>query len=521
MRSIRLKLILLTSLLIVALVGTTSYLLIKEKETDLTFDIYRNTLNYSDLTSDEIVNLNNQLLSQQNFVSFNIEISQILKRTADIEKIQITDFNGNILYDSKEEELSQYSGTEQRKVEAGLVERIQSNNPSARSNNNQTVFLKKDSSNNFYAVNRQEQQIENLEKDAKIKEFVYPVDNEFAVIYTPDYNPLVLRIEQTTHRIILMTILSIIIGIILAYFFASTITRPLKKLTKAVQIIAKGDFKHKVKVKVKDEVGILAKNVNQMGSDLDKSTKALIYEEKVKKELELAAKIQTNLLPEEIPAMKGLKVAIELLQADEIGGDCYDFIERKGEHFFYMGDVTGHGIAASLVVSIVNSMLYGESQTEQDMIVMCENTNRILHAKTAQNIFVTAILFTWDGSKLEYVSAGHEQIIIYRAKDNKTEINEPDGIALGLLPDTNGKLKKKSLDLKKGDFAVIYTDGIPEARNKKDEEYGLESFQKSIEKNAKLNDPDKIKDGIISDLKEFTKGENQSDDITCMIIMKD
>src|SRR5690606_32671105 len=145
-------------------------------------------------------------------------------------------------------------------------------------------------------------------------------------------------------------------------------------------------FKHRVYVKTKDEVATLANAFNSMAQELEISTKALVYKERVAKELEIAANIQKELLPKEIPVISGLDIAAGILPAEEIGGDCYDFLATDDNNLLmYLGDVTGHGVPAGIVVSIANALIYNYSH-DTDMREILSQVNRILKVKTSSNM---------------------------------------------------------------------------------------------------------------------------------------
>jgi len=132
-----------------------------------------------------------------------------------------------------------------------------------------------------------------------------PTPKKYFIIYRVSYANLQSRINQTVFRGILLMIFGVGVGVFFAYFFAMGIVRPIKKLTEGAKVIAKGDFKYRVRVKSKDEIFVLANAFNSMAQDLEISTKALVYKERVAKELELANKIQKELLPQKIPAVAG------------------------------------------------------------------------------------------------------------------------------------------------------------------------------------------------------------------------
>lgn len=259
-----------------------------------------------------------------------------------------------------------------------------------------------------------------------------------------------------------------------------------------------------------------------MAADLDISTKALVYKERVGKELELATKIQSNLIPKEIPKVEGLDISAGIMPAEEIGGDAYDFLFSDDDNLmFYLGDVTGHGVPSGLLVSIANAMFFEQVKLGniKDIIV---NVNRVIKAKSPANMFITLCLLNWDqkNKNLTYVSAGHERMINYKASDKSISLMEGGGMALGMFPDIEKMSKIQDAPLETGDCLVVYSDGIPEAWKNPKEQYGMDRFQEAVKKYGHLDTALAIRNAILQDVKEFIGDYKRADDITLMIMKR-
>ena len=312
----------------------------------------------------------------------------------------------------------------------------------------------------------------------------------------------------------------VLISVIFALILASIVTTPISKLSGTVAEIAKGDFKKRSKVKSKDEVGDLADSVNRMARDLEKATEAKIYQERVKKELEIAGEIQKNILPDKLLEISGIDVAAELIPATEVGGDVYDVMQdAKGDSYFYVGDVTGHGVPAGLLSALTNAVLTSTIDKGKLEEIMY-NLNRVLRMKTPGNLFLTLLLMKFSKTALEYISAGHEQVIHFSAKDKKVSLEEAGGIALAMVDDVKGKFVSKKLKLAKGDVVLMYTDGIPEAWKNSKEQYGMDKLKATLEKVGHLKSANEIKTAILDDVKSFMGKYEQKDDITLIVLKK-
>lgn len=520
MRSIKTKLILAVSILIVGLLGLTSVLLINEKIAELESDIYLKARTFAELVSPKILENHDLYLKEGSFLYFNREITNIFKQNEDISGIKIISFAGEVLYDSGTESERQYSGGK-RTVKADQLEQIKAPYPSLILAEGGVVYLKKDLAGNYGFVDKEGNYLEKEPEIKRITNIIFTLENEYAIIYDVSYRHLDERISRTMQRIILLSVFGIIIGILVAYFLASGLTKPLFSLKETVLKIAKGDFAQRVVVKVKDEVGVLAGAVNQMAHDLEISTKALVYKERVAKELELAAKIQTQILPKQMPKFASIEFAAEVIPATEIGGDVYDVLVTGTEKCVaYLGDVTGHGVPSGMLSAVANAVIYSHAGKESCKDILIK-ANQVLVAKSQPNMFITMVMMDWDGvSQAKYVNAGHEKVLCYKAKDKKVIEEKRGGVALGMFPDIAGKLEERIIQLETGDCILFYSDGIPECWKNEKESFGFDRLKEALGKAGELKNAEEIKKFIIDSAKNFAAGYEQKDDITVMVIKK-
>lgn len=522
MKSIKLKLVLGITGLIVAVMSISAYLLIDQKEIELKNDLFESTNSFAELTADDVVDFYNLYLSEGSYVYFNREIQNLFQRNNDVNFLKLYSYAGNLLFDSDEESERQYQG-DVRVISGQQMERVQSQLPSIVTvDSSRVIYLSRDDSGVMRFVDENGSDVEPLGDGDRIGSIVYPVENAFAVEYGVSYDLLNERVAQMQMNIVLLATFAMLLGFGFAYLIATQITRPIKKVTAGAREIATGNFETRITVKTKDETSTLAKTFNQMAETLAITTKAMLYEERVRKELELAAQIQKDILPKSIPKVNGLDVSAGLIPAEEIGGDCYDFIDLGGgQWIFYVGDVTGHGVPSGIVVSIANAMFF-RTNGKTDPKEILEDVNYVLKYKTTSNMFLTLLLVHWNENtgKLTYVSAGHEPMLVYRAADKSVEEMQPGGIALGMLPNIEPHLEVKEVALEPGDSVIVYTDGIPEAwRNEKDM-YGMERFKKNVAMCGDLGSASAIRNAIFADVREFTGTYKQMDDITAMILKR-
>ncbi|MBN1494192.1 SpoIIE family protein phosphatase [Candidatus Peregrinibacteria bacterium] len=508
--------------LIIGLFSFAAFLLIKEKQKELTQNIFFQARSFGELTSSDIINNYRLYLVQKGFIYFNREISSVFQKTLDIDLIQIYDYSGELLYDSMQEKREQYAGPVRLINDQILLSQVKAHNPSLITNEGKVYFLKKSELGEILYVDENENPIESLKALERIKYLVFPVLDQYAVLYHLNYDNLDILIRNDQIRIGSLALLGMVIGLLSAIFFANQITRPIRKLTKGSGIIATGNFKHRVEIKTHDELEILGNAFNKMAADLDVSTKALVYKERVAKELELAQKIQQELIPKQLPALEGLDIAAGLVPAEEIGGDVYDFLKKDEKNtMFYLGDVTGHGVPSGLVGSIANAIFFSHKDKLGLKEIMVE-VNKVLKAKSPPNMFITLCLLNWNSElkKLSYVNAGHEQMIRFNSAENNSELLKGGGIALGMFPDIANLILEQEASLNPGDCVVLYSDGIPEAWKNPKEIYGMDRFKEAVKNFGNLDNATAIRNAILQDVKNFIGDYKQMDDITILVIKR-
>lgn len=517
MHSIKTKLIVGLSILVIFLFSVTAVLLIGEKQRELSRDIYIKARAFSELTTPKITDLYKTLLKEKSFVLFNREIKDIFNKNEDVSQIRLYSFAGEIFYDSSVERDRAYDGPIRFANEPALLKRIKTSFPSYALKNGRIVFLKKDADGNYVTIDENEKSAPEIEDTDEIINILYPFEGKFSIEFEVTYKNLRERVVRTTERIVFLLIFGILLGLGFGWLFAGRITTPIEKLTAGALILAKGDFKARVRVETRDEVGTLSETFNKMAHDLEISTKALVYKERVAKELEVAAKMQKEILPDKLPQIEGLDLAACVIPAVEIGGDCYDFIQVDPQtHLFYISDVTGHGVPSGIVVSIANALIYSyaHSPSLKDILI---NVNRVLKQKTASNMFMTLLMLRYSNGELTYLSAGHPEMLHYSHADKKVVQEKGGGIALGMMPDISKLLNEASITFNSGDCIVLYSDGIPEALSPSGEQYGMQRFKRALSEHGEFDSSESIKNALIADVKAFIGGAVQADDITLVI----
>lgn len=326
---------------------------------------------------------------------------------------------------------------------------------------------------------------------------------------------------QSRNTIINLMISILLRAIFLILLFPTFIIRSITRLADGALSIGKGNFEKRIDIRGSDEIGRLADIFNIMTGNLKKAQEMKIEKVRMERELITAQQIQSALLPETLPHVKGVEFAAYYSAQTESGGDYYDFIDLGANQLgITIADVSGHGVGSGLVMAMTRTLLHTYSQKILNTKKLFEVINDYLKKNTASNYFVTMFygIFNTESFKLTYSSAGHCQPILMR--DGKIRQLPAGGIALGVT--SNEMFLKltdiKEIQLQKGDYFVQYTDGIDEAMNTANQEYGLERFQKSLLENSNKS-PDDLVKAVIEDINAFTGNIPQHDDIT-MIVFK-
>jgi serine phosphatase RsbU (regulator of sigma subunit) len=245
-----------------------------------------------------------------------------------------------------------------------------------------------------------------------------------------------------------------------------------------------------------------------------------IEKERLEKELDVARDIQRKILPDRVPQSKEFEINALFIPAFEVGGDYYDFFELYNEKLgFVVADVSGKGISAAFIMAEVKGIFESLSKLIANPRELLVNVNDILKNSLDKKSFVTVVYGILDKKTglLNFARAGHQPVIL--CTDDKTEKVQPSGIGIG-LDYSNGfanTLKEMQIKLKNNDIIAIYSDGIPEAKNSRDEDFGYERFEKIIlhNKNKSL---DEISNLLMQELTLFSKDHAQHDDITLVLI---
>ena len=241
---------------------------------------------------------------------------------------------------------------------------------------------------------------------------------------------------------------------------------------------------------------------------------------RLQEEMRLANDIQVNLLPKENPQIPGYQIAGKSIPAKDVGGDYYDFIPLKNNHLaFCLGDISGKGIPAALLMANLQASLRGQTLMDIQCKECVAFTNNLLYNSTDNNKYATLFYGVLHSvqNQITFCNAGHNEPILIDHKGDVLRLKE-GGMIVGILPEIT--YEEKTIDLQPDTILVVYSDGITEAMNIKEEEFGEERLIDLIKKNRTLPASELI-NLIINTVNEHAGNVDQMDDMTLVIIKKE
>jgi sigma-B regulation protein RsbU (phosphoserine phosphatase) len=241
--------------------------------------------------------------------------------------------------------------------------------------------------------------------------------------------------------------------------------------------------------------------------------------EQLQRELDLARRVQTSILPR-APAVRGLEIAAAMIPATEVGGDYYDVIPVHDGCWIGIGDVTGHGLDAGLVMlmtqSIAAALCTSASRSPRDIL---SDLNRVLFENIRKRMdrddHVTFSLIRYHDDGGVTFAGAHEDIVVCRARDGAIECIPTPGCWLGAVRDVSAAMVDTGLQLAEGDTMLLYTDGMTEARNANRQQYGLDRMCEELRR-VRTAAVEQIRDHLLQSVTAWA--DPQFDDATLIVL---
>ncbi|MFL6211560.1 MAG: PP2C family protein-serine/threonine phosphatase [Pyrinomonadaceae bacterium] len=343
---------------------------------------------------------------------------------------------------------------------------------------------------------------------------------------------------------------------LLALFAAGWMTRAVTgtvhRLYRATEFIKRGDFSHRVQVRAQDQLGELAVAYNDMAANIEALLHERVEHERLEREIEIAAEVQAQLFPRAVPALTTAEITAECRAARGVAGDYYDYIEiAPGLVALALGDVSGKGISASLVMSNLQASLRAQATILAERLRAAEraaaaavgassateveppcgvtgvdracaveeitaNINTQLCQSTDSNRFVTLFLAIYNDQTraLRYTNAGHNAPFLIRA-DGSHERLEAGGTVVGAFD--FARYEEAAATLAPGDLLLIFSDGLSEAQNTTGEEYGEDRLLQLALRHRDRS-ADELRRAIFDEIEIWSGGQERGDDQTVVIV---
>jgi serine phosphatase RsbU (regulator of sigma subunit) len=354
---------------------------------------------------------------------------------------------------------------------------------------------------------------------------------EASVIARADFEAVSTRMNNVALFIFLV---SVAIGAIVALRTSSYLVGRLATLRLGADMIGAVSLQHKIPVEPRDEMGELAEHFNEMAANLNAAQTRLraanaqladlnrILSERIEEELakvRLAALIQRDLLPKCPPHVVGYELAGRSIPAQTVGGDYFDFIPMSDSCLaLCVGDVSGKGLPASLLMANLQAAVRSQVLAGASVTDCLRRTSTLLYRSTDAGRFVTAFFCVLDSQRheLHYSNAGHNPPLLFRTRGEPERL-EAGGLVLGIFEET--EYEDVRCRFEPGDLLVIYSDGISEASNADEVEFGEEGIIAVVNRERQRS-ADQVLEAILEAALGFSDGRLQLDDMTMIVLQR-
>ena len=326
-------------------------------------------------------------------------------------------------------------------------------------------------------------------------------------------------LRRTAARNVGLGLLFIAVALVGIAPLSSRLTRDLSMLNEGVRRIAQGDYRARVPVKGKgtDEIGQLATAFNQMAADVEEHQRDAVEQERIKRELELGRQIQNEMLPHAPLRLGMTEIKGVSVPAREVGGDFFNYFQlSNGQLAMLVGDVSGKGVGAALLMANIQASLRTRLALGQDLSAIAEEIDQDIEDNSPGPVYATLFVGILDPAtkQLRYVNAGHHPQFVLRTSGG-LERMESTGLPVGLFAGRG--YKQKQMQLGAGDLIFFYTDGCVEAESESGEMFGAERLE-AVLQSAAVGGTDEVLHRVESAVNGFRGRREPFDDATMMAV---
>ncbi len=315
-----------------------------------------------------------------------------------------------------------------------------------------------------------------------------------------------------------------LVSLLIGFTISKRITRSVHDVYQGILALQKGDLSHRIPVRRSDQLGLLAHSFNHMSASIERLLEEVVEKKRLEQELEIAREVQATLFPKQLPHPPGMAVFGGCKAARTVSGDYYDFIVEDETHLnIVVGDISGKGISAALLMANLQAAMRSQllshkhedpASVGQSLADVMTQLNQQIYLNSPPEKYATLFLSRYDADarRLWYCNAGHLPPIVLDAQGIRTL--EATGTVVGLLPDA--VYLSKCIDMTPGTLLAIFTDGVTEAVNGADEEFGDKQLLEALQQ-SRARTPEAIWDHVLSKVGEWQGGLPQHDDITLIV----
>ena len=333
------------------------------------------------------------------------------------------------------------------------------------------------------------------------------------------------EISQAKRMILILLFVVVILSISSALVLSKRIVKPLNTMTRTMETLSvtREQFRMEDTYRTGDEIEVLAEKFASLSARtihyVGQVKKVTAEKERIKSELGMATAIQVSQLPHLFPAFpdrKEFDIYASMTPAKEVGGDFYDFFLVDDDHIgLVMADVSGKGVPAALFMMVSKILIRNRVQNGEGPGEALRNVNNQLMEGNEVEFFVTVWLAVVEIStgRGVVVNAGHEHPVLRRSNGKFELIKYRHSLAVAAMEDV--RFKEREFQLYPGDTVFVYTDGVAEASNSKNELYGTDRMLSILNQNLDA-DPEEVLRGVMRGINDFVDGAEQFDDITML-----
>lgn len=356
--------------------------------------------------------------------------------------------------------------------------------------------------------------------------FYAPVERtKWSIAVICPYSDVFAGVEQIKTTVIVISLVGLVLLLFFCFGAIRKLTDPLVKFADSAISIAKGDFNASLpEIKSRDEMGKLYDSFRFMQGSLVAYIKELEVttsnKERIESELRIASEIQMGMIPKifpPFPERDDIDLFATLVPAKEVGGDLYDFFIENNRLYFTVGDVSGKGVPASLLMAVTRSLFRTVATHLQDPRAIACSLNDAISENNESNMFVTLFIgaFDLDTGCLQFCNAGHNPPVFFTGTGKPEYMDVLPNLPLGLYQDFS--YQGQEMEWKPDASLFIYTDGVTEAENREKALFSDERLLRELEKRRTMT-PHDIVQGIMEEVHRHVGDVEQSDDITMLCL---